>query len=90
MITCEQVHKVRAEEALVQPIDGIRAGLAPAVTGFVNQISDVIFALSKSRSSLSEGCDWLAFDAAIRSLHEAIVTLEDVGMTNEETRRHPW
>jgi hypothetical protein len=90
MITCTQAHEVQAGKTLVQPVGRSRAGITPTVIGFVNQISDVIFALSKSRPSPSEGRDWLAFDAAIRGLHEAIVALEDVGMTNEETGSHPW
>ncbi len=88
MIDCKRAHEEEAGEAL--DLATGRSRFTPSVTGFVNQISDVIFALSKARPLPSEGCDWLAFDAAIRGLNQAIVALEDVGMTNEETRRHPW
>jgi len=71
----------------------VRSGseVSPVVTGFIDQISDVIFGLIKSRRlSTEEGCEWLAFDAAIRGLHGAIVALEDVGTSDEETRNRSW
>ena len=89
MITRKQVHEVQEGEVWVAPT-GRGAVSSTIVEDFVNQISDVIFGLIKSRPAPAEGCDWLSFDAAIRGLHGAIVALEDMGTTDQGTRRHPW
>ncbi len=79
----ERDELVDAGDAPVESEGRSRDG-RPIVDGFVNQIFDVIFGLSESRSSSSEGGDWLAFDAAIRGLHGAIVALEGVGTARRQ------
>jgi len=91
MTTCEQVSAARAGEASIESGEVQKSASRPVVDGFIDQIFDVIFGLTKGRPSQSDGDVWVSFDTAIRGLHGAIVALEAVGGSEpraEEARSH--
>jgi len=86
MTTSEYVSAGQAGGAPVESGDVQLSAPAPAVGGFINQIVDIIFDLTKGRASQLDGRDWASFDAAIRGLHSAVVALEEIGMTGAADR----
>ncbi len=86
MTTCEYVSAAAPVES------GQRSEQTSFLDSFISQLFDIIFDLTKHRQSELVGWDWALLDTALRSLHGAIVALEEVSSVepiNERTHRYP-
>ncbi len=59
------------------------------IEGMIAQLSDIIHDLGDHRPEASDGIGWVSFDAAICSLHRAVIALEEFSADRSELTDRP-